>query len=66
MAALAVLNNIEVAIETDVVIKDALVPPTFGPVRWVESVQSRPCSVYAGNVAGKVCWLAWSSALMPN
>ena len=38
---LAVLNNIDVAIETDVVrIKDALVRQAFGPVRWVESVRA--------------------------
>ncbi|MDT8990924.1 ACP S-malonyltransferase [Curvibacter sp. APW13] len=36
-----VLNNIDVAVETDVVrIKDALYRQAFGPVRWVESVRA--------------------------
>ncbi len=36
-----VLNNVDVAIETDVErIKDALVRQAFGPVRWVECVQA--------------------------
>ena len=38
---LAVLNNIDVAVETDVArIKDALVRQAFGPVRWVECVRA--------------------------
>ena len=36
-----VLNNIDVAAPTDpIAIKDALVRQAFGPVRWVESVQT--------------------------
>lgn len=38
---IAVLNNIDVAIETDAErIRDALVRQAAGPVRWVESVQA--------------------------
>lgn len=38
--ALPVVNNIDVAVETDVVrIKDALVRQAYGPVRWVECIQ---------------------------
>ena len=38
---IAVLNNIDVSIETDVNrIRDALVRQAAGPVRWVESVQA--------------------------
>ncbi|MFW9622080.1 MAG: ACP S-malonyltransferase, partial [Macromonas sp.] len=36
-----VLNNIDVAVETDADrIRDALYRQAFGPVRWVESVQA--------------------------
>lgn len=39
--ALPVVNNIDVSVETDVVrIKDALVRQAYGPVRWVECIQS--------------------------
>ncbi|MGJ7580975.1 ACP S-malonyltransferase [Variovorax sp. RHLX14] len=38
---IAVLNNIDVAVETDATrIRDALVRQAAGPVRWVESVQA--------------------------
>ena len=38
--ALPVVNNIDVAVETDVArIKDALVRQAYGPVRWVECIQ---------------------------
>lgn len=39
--AIPVLNNVDVACETDPArIRDALVRQAFGPVRWVESVQA--------------------------
>lgn len=39
--AIALINNIDVAVETDPLrIKDALVRQAFGPVRWVECVQA--------------------------
>ena len=39
--AIDVLNNIDVAVETDAArIKDALYRQAFGPVRWVESVRA--------------------------
>ncbi len=38
---IAVINNIDVAVETDPArIRDALVRQAFGPVRWVECVQA--------------------------
>ena len=40
-AAVPVINNIDVAIETDADrIRDALYRQAFGPVRWVECVQA--------------------------
>jgi [acyl-carrier-protein] S-malonyltransferase len=40
-AGIAVVNNIDVAVETDPDrIRDALVRQAFGPVRWVEVVQA--------------------------
>jgi [acyl-carrier-protein] S-malonyltransferase len=39
--ALAVVNNIDVAVETDPMrIRDALYRQAYGPVRWVEVVQA--------------------------
>lgn len=39
--AIALINNIDVAVETDPLrIKDALFRQAFGPVRWVECVQA--------------------------
>jgi acyl transferase domain-containing protein len=38
--AIPVLNNVDVAVETDPVrIKDALVRQAYSPVRWIETVQ---------------------------
>ena len=38
--AISVLNNVDVAVETDPVrIKDALVRQAYSPVRWIETVQ---------------------------
>ena len=38
---IALVNNIDVAVQTDVVaIRDALYRQAFGPVRWVETVQA--------------------------
>jgi [acyl-carrier-protein] S-malonyltransferase len=40
-AAIPVINNVDVAIETDpAAIRDALYRQAFGPVRWVETVQA--------------------------
>ena len=41
MPAIAVVNNIDVAVATDPdAIRDALYRQAFGPVRWVECVQA--------------------------
>ena len=38
---IAVINNVDVAVQTDpVAIRDALFRQSFGPVRWVETVQA--------------------------
>ena len=40
MPSIAVLNNVDVAVESDPLrIKDALVRQAYSPVRWIETIQ---------------------------
>ncbi len=56
--AVALVNNVDVSVETDVArIKDALYRQAFGPVRWVETVQAlkaRGLEVLVESGPGKV------------
>jgi [acyl-carrier-protein] S-malonyltransferase len=64
-----VVNNIDVAVETDPTrIRDALYRQAYGPVRWVEVVQALKAAALTHVVEcgpGKVL-SAWSSASTPD